>query len=392
MPHYRYLIVGGATTADHAVQGIRQVDPDGTIGLVSAEPHPPYNRVPLDKGLWKGKPYEKIFFPTAPREAELHLGRAIVQLDPAARRALDDQGQEYTCEKLLLATGGTPRRLPFGGDSIVYFRTLDDYHWLRQKVERGGRFAVIGGGFIGSEVAALLAMRDQPVTMLFPEAAIGARLFPPDLADFLNRYYRQRNVEVLAGELVGGAEPRGDQTVLKTKAGGEIVADHVIAGLGIRPNTELAEAAGLQVGDGVIVDEQLQASLPDIYAAGDVANFYNPALDRRQRVEHEDHAMSSGRVVGRNMAGDRVPYDHLPMFYSDLFDLGYEAVGDLDPSLETFADWQEPYQKGVIYYLKDGRVRGAILWNVWGKVEAARQLIAEARATSPADLKGRIAD
>jgi NADPH-dependent 2,4-dienoyl-CoA reductase/sulfur reductase-like enzyme len=138
------------------------------------------------------------------------------------------------------------------------------------------------------------------------------------------------------------------------------------------------------------VDEHLRSSLPDIYAAGDVANFYNPALDRRQRVEHEDHAMSSGRVVGRNMAGDPVPYDHLPMFYSDLFDLGYEAVGDLDPSLETFADWQEPLQKGVIYYLKDGRVRGVILWDVWGQVEAARQLITERRAFTYADLKGRI--
>jgi NADPH-dependent 2,4-dienoyl-CoA reductase/sulfur reductase-like enzyme len=390
MPHYHYLIVGGATTADHAVQGIRKVDPDGTIGLISAEPHPPYNRVPLDKGLWKGKPYEKIFFPTAPREAELHLGRSVAQLDPAARSVTDDQGQAYTYEKLLLATGGTPRRLPFGGEAIVYFRTLDDYHWLRQQVEKGGRFAVIGGGFIGSEVAALLAMREQPVSMLFPEAAIGSRLFPPDLAEHLNQYYRQRNVEVLAGELVGGAEARGDQLVLKTKSGKEVVADHVIAGLGIRPNTALAEAAGLEVGDGIIVDEHLRSSLPDIYAAGDVANFYNPALDRRQRVEHEDHAMSSGRVVGRNMAGDPVPYDHLPMFYSDLFDLGYEAVGDLDPSLETFADWQEPLQKGVIYYLKDGRVRGVILWDVWGQVEAARQLITERRAFTYADLKGRI--
>jgi len=163
-----------------------------------------------------------------------------------------------------------------------------------------------------------------------------------------------------------------------------------VAGLGITPNTALAAAAGLAVDDGIVVDRLLRTSHPAIYAAGDAARFYNPALDRQLRVEHEDNANSMGRQAGRNMAGKEEPYDHLPFFYSDLFDLGYEAVGDLDARLDLVADWQEPFREGVIYYLRDGRVRGVLLWNVWGQVDAARELIAAREPRTPDDLRGRI--
>lgn len=390
MPHYKYLIVGGGMTADSAVAGIREVDPDGSIGILAAEHHLPYNRPPLTKGLWKGKPLEKIFRKPDQKGAEVLTGREGVSLDPQARRVRDQDGQEYTYEKLLLATGGSPRQLPFGGDDILYYRTLDDYQNLRKQVEIGSQFTVIGGGFIGSEIAAALKMQGQKVSMVFPEVGIGARLFPSDLAEFLNDYYREKGVEVLAGEMVDGLERQGELFSLHTKSGRGISAGQVIAGIGILPNTSLAEQAGIEVGNGIIVDEFLRTNQSNIFAAGDVASFYSPDLGKRLRVEHEDNANTMGRVAGHNMAGDETPYHHLPFFYSDLFDLGYEAVGDLDPGLETVADWQDPYRKGVIYYLENGRVRGVVLWNVWDQVEAARKLIAEPGPFEAKDLQGRI--
>ncbi|HVO43718.1 MAG TPA: FAD-dependent oxidoreductase [Aggregatilineales bacterium] len=390
MPRYYYLIIGGGMTADAALHGIREVDSQNSIGLLSAESYSPYNRPPLSKGLWKGKPLDRIWRGTDKLDAELHLGRTAQQLVPEEKRVIDNQGTEYTYEKLLLATGGTPNHLPFGGDQIIYYRTLEDYQRLRQLVGRGQRFAVIGGGFIGSEIAAALAMNGKNVTMIFPERGIGERIFPNDLAQFLNDYYREKGVTVLAEQTVTGLETTGDHLTLKTSGQQDIAVDGVIAGIGIRPNVHLAEAAGIEVDAGIIVDESLQTSHPHIYAAGDVAAFHNPALNMRLRVEHEDNANTMGKLAGRAMAGEPVRYDHLPFFYSDLFDLGYEAVGLLDPRLDTAVDWAQPYRKGVIYYLREGRVAGVLLWNVWEQVEAARTLIAELGPFELSDLKGRL--
>jgi 3-phenylpropionate/trans-cinnamate dioxygenase ferredoxin reductase subunit len=390
MPTYKYLIIGGGMTADAAVTGIRSLDPDGSIGLISDEDSPPYNRPPLSKKLWKGMQIEKIWRKAADSNAALHLRRKAVALDPGAKRVQDDQGTVYTYDKLLLATGGAPRRLPYGGDQIIYFRYLNDYYRLREISARGGRVAVIGGGFIGSEVAAALAMNGVQVVMIFPEATLGANIYPPGLSQYLTDYYRQKQVDIQAGEAVIGLEARNGHLALSTRSGSEIVVEGVVAGIGIIPNVELAQAAGLQVENGIVVDESLRTSSPDIYAAGDVANFYNPALGKRVRVEHEDNANTMGRAAGRNMAGAAEPYHYLPYFYSDLFDLGYEAVGELGRRLNVVEDWAAPNQKGIIYYLQDGRVRGALLWDVWGQVEAARQLIAEPGPFTPQDLKGRL--
>ncbi|HET6314092.1 MAG TPA: FAD-dependent oxidoreductase [Chloroflexia bacterium] len=396
MTHHTYLIIGGGMTAHAAIRGIREVDPDGSIALISEESDPPYKRPPLSKKLWAGKRLETVWSKMDDLGVEMHLGRMIVTLDLGNKTVTDTQGIEYTFDKLLLSTGGTPRRLPFGGDDIIYYRTLQDYLRLRALTERGERFAVIGGGFIGSEVAAALAMNGKKVAMLLPEAGIGERLYPPDIVEFLTDFYREKGVEVLTGERAAGLEKRGDILTLKTRGGKEIAVDGVVAGIGIEPNVQLAREAGLGVegerdgNNGIAVDGLLRAGHPDIFAAGDVALFCDPLLGRIRRVEHEDNANKMGRVAGRNMAGANEPYRHSPFFYSDLFELGYEAVGELDPQLEIVADWKEPYREGVVYYLRDRRVRGVLLWNVWGQVDAARRLIAEPGPFHAEVLKGRL--
>jgi NADPH-dependent 2,4-dienoyl-CoA reductase/sulfur reductase-like enzyme len=390
MTDYRYLIIGGGMTAAAAADGIREVDSTGTIGLISAEPDAPYNRPPLSKALWKGEPLETIWRKTENKRVEMHLCHIVKEIVPTQKRVVDDEEKVFTYEKLLLATGGKPRRLPFGDGQIIYFRTLPDYRRLRALTETGRRFAVIGGGFIGSEIAAALALNGKEVVMIFPGKDIGDRLFPRALAEFVSNFYRNKGVELLAGEKIIGLEARGNERVLKTSTDRETVADCVVAGVGIEPNVELAQSVGLKMENGIVVDEFLRTSHPDIYAAGDVAAFYSPALGKRIRVEHEDNANSMGRLAGRNMAGKSEPYDHLPFFYSDMFDLGYEAVGEVDSRLETFADWKRPNEEGVIYYLESGRVRGVLLWNVWEQVEAARQLIAEPGPFKVEDLEGRL--
>ena len=390
MTNYKYLLIGGGMTAAAAVDGIREVDSAGTIGLVSAEQDAPYDRPPLSKTLWKGKPLDTIWRKTENKGVDIHLGRVIKEVVPKRKRVVDDKGDVFTFQRLLLATGGRPRRLTFGDDQIIYFRTLSDYRRLRALTEAGRRFAVIGGGFIGSEIAAALALIGKEVVMFFPGKDIGDRIFPRSLALFVSNFYKKKGVEVVAGEKIIGLETRGNQHVLKTSINREIVVDGVVAGIGIEPNAELAQAAGLNVEDGIVVDEFLRTSNPHIYAAGDVAEFFNPVLGKRMRVEHEDNANTMGRLVGRNMAGQSERYDHLPSFYSDMFELGYEAVGDLDSRLETVEDWKEPNKEGVIYYLQNSRVRGVLLWNVWGKVDAARELIAEPGPFQADDLRGRL--
>lgn len=392
MPNYDYLILGGGMTADSAIKGIREVDQSGSIGMISAEPDPPYKRPPLTKGLWKGKPVDSIWLKGDEMGVEAHLGVEVRSLDVESKRLTDSAGNDYGFNKLLLATGGTPRRLPFDIESIaIYYRTFRDYQKVRSLADNGEKFVVIGGGFIGSEIAAALAMNNKKVTLIFPEPHICARMFNSEMGSFMNDYYRERGVEVMPGTNAVGLERVNGKTWVKLADGGELSTDCVIAGIGITPNIHLAETAGIKITNGIHVDDLLRTNHPDIFAAGDVADFYSTALGKHTRVEHEDNAVTMGKYAGRAMAGYGQPYHYLPYFYSDMFDLGYEAVGDLDSRLNIITDWKEPFKEGVLYYTQEGRVRGVLLWNVWEKVPAARELIEQRQPLNQSELKGRIA-
>lgn len=390
MNYYKYLIIGGGLAGDAAVQGIREVDSSGSIGMFSMELHPPYTRPDLSKGLWKGRPLEKIWRNTDKLDAQLLLGHKVTEIDPGNKCIRSEVGEEYRFDKLLLATGGSPIRLPFGSEDVIYFRSLHDYQRLRALSEQREQFLVIGGGFIGSEIAAALTMVGKKVVMVFPDESLGANLYPDELSHFLDRYYREKGIELLTNDKVVDLQKKESRFAVRTHGGHAFDVDGVVAGIGIRPNVQLAEQSGLQVGDGVIVDEYLRTSAPDIFAAGDVANFYHFALNKRLRVEHEDNAIQMGKLAGQNMAGAHESYTHTPMFYSDLFDLGYEAVGEINSKLQTVEDWQEPFKKGVIYYLDNHRVRGVLLWNVWNQVDKARALLMEEGPFSAANVQGKI--
>lgn len=392
MAHYKYFIVGGGMTADAAIRGIRSVDEDGSVGLVSSEQDPPYDRPPLSKGLWTGKDPDTIWRDTEDLEVDLHLGRRITRVDREDRTATDDRGTIYSFDEVLLATGATPRRLDDAVPQVNYLRTLADYRQLRKDVESKKTFAVIGGGFIGSEIAASLAANDRKVILLFPEDGICARVLPPELSRHLNGYFRDRGVDVREGRTVTSVRRSGDEFLIAIEGSEEpaLRVDSVVAGIGVEPRVMLAETAGLDVDDGIVVDASFQTDDPHVFAAGDCAAFWSPVLGKRLRIEHEDHANSSGTYAGRAMAGEAVQYDYLPLFYSDLFDLGYEAVGELDPdAMDVVPDWSGgEFQEGAVYYLKDGRVRGVLLWNLRGKIRDARSLLRERKRMTAAELQG----
>jgi len=387
---FDYLIIGAGMAGEAAAQALREADANAGIGMLGDESHPPYDRPPLTKALWKDGKESDIWRPIEKAHADVQLLRRATRIDREVHLVHDDAGDTWQYRKLLIATGGTPRRLPSGGDDFIYYRTFDDYQRLRQSVQPGARIVVVGGGFIGSELAAAMAMNGCNVTMLFPDDAIGARVYPESLADAVTAYYTEKGVEIRAGTTVKGGARDGQGVKVELSDGDSLRADAVVAGLGIVPNTRIAEDAGLEVENGIVVNDHLQTSDHDIYAAGDVASFPAPALGRRIRVEHENAAISMGTRAGKCMAGQDASYDELPFFYSDLFDLGYEAVGMLDSRLETVEQWVTPFREGVVYYLEAGRVRGVLLWNTWGQVDAARNLIASSGPFDAENVRGRL--
>ncbi|HEX3000187.1 MAG TPA: FAD-dependent oxidoreductase [Armatimonadota bacterium] len=393
-----YLIVGAGLAGASAVEGIRQQDREGAILLLGSEPYLPYHRPPLTKKLWFGKEsVEQIFVHNDPfyadAQVDLKLGTVINALQAAEQVAIDTEGNRYHYEKLLLATGGAPRRLEIpGGDleGICYYRYLTDYLRVRPDAERGKSAVVVGGGFIGSEIAAALAMQEVQVSLIFPGQYLVDRIFPEELGRSMTALYQQHGVQILAGDAPVAFERQHGKYLVHTKQGQLVTADMLIAGIGIYPETDLAAKAGLSISNGIVANEYLQTSDPHIYAAGDNAFFPYHVVGKGMRVEHWDNALNQGQAAGRNMSGAREPYTYMPYFFSDLFEFGYEAVGEVSAKLETFADWQQDHQTGVLYYLDHGLVRGVMTCNLYGKLDQARELIRSGRQMTPDQLRGAI--
>jgi NADPH-dependent 2,4-dienoyl-CoA reductase/sulfur reductase-like enzyme len=395
---YKYVIAGGGLAGASAVAGIRERDKSGSILLVCGEKHLPYDRPPLTKKLWFGKKKVADIFLHGQEFYDengvtLALGVRVVAVDAGHKTVRDDSGGSYSYEKLLLATGGVPRKIAVpGGDleGVCYYRCLDDYLKVRERAAPGASAVVIGGGFIGSEIAAALAVNNVSTTLIFHPPYLCERVFPEGLARAIGSHYAKRGVTLLSGSKPASIRKSGQRFVTVTDKGASVESDIVIAGVGISPDVDLAKAAGLEVADGIVVDGNLQTSVADIYAAGDNAFFPYAMLGRATRVEHWDNALNQGRFAGLNMAGAREPYNYAPYFFSDLFEFGYEAVGDVDARLETVTDWKKENDTGVVYYLKDGKVRGAMMVNIWDKVEAARELIRAGKDITAKDLVGAI--
>jgi NADPH-dependent 2,4-dienoyl-CoA reductase/sulfur reductase-like enzyme len=241
-------------------------------------------------------------------------------------------------------------------------------------------------------MASALAQKGASVALVLDGEHVQGHMFPRGLAESITADFAGHGVELLRG-LVENGEAGDDGVTLHLQDGTRVTADAAVIGIGVHPRTALAEQAGLTVDDGVVVDERLRTSAADVYAAGDVAAYDDPLLGRR-RVEHVDNAEKMGEAAGRVMAGADTTYAYTPYFWSDLFDAGYEAIGDLSADLTLVEDWaDDDHGTGVVYYLADGSVRGVLLWNVWGKVDLARDLIAEtgrSPVTDPGSLRGRI--
>jgi 3-phenylpropionate/trans-cinnamate dioxygenase ferredoxin reductase subunit len=367
---YKYVIIGGGLAGQRAGDGIRKVDADGTVALVTAEHHMPYERPPLSKGYLTGKKgLDRVYLKKddyyGQNNIKVITGAQATKVEPTARSVMLDDGRVLGYERLLLATGGRAWRLPIPGNDlpgVFTLRTIEDSDSIRQAAEPGRQALVLGGSFIGSEVASSLAQLGLGVTMVFPEGRLLELIVPEELSALLYAKYGANGVRILSGTKPVRLE--GDERVRQAvlDSGETLAVDLVVMGVGIRLNTELARDAGLGLGerDAVIVDETLRTSDPNIYAAGDIAAWPDPTFGKRLRVEHWDVARRQGLRAGRNMAGEEKPYTSLPYFFSDLFDFSFEVWGDLTAWDRTVTRGTLESGSFALYYFDQGKMVGVL--------------------------------
>lgn len=370
MKAYKYVIIGGGLAAGRAADGIRKLDTEGSIGLVAGEDHPPYERPPLSKGYLTGKRgLDRVYLREdtyyAENQIEVVSGLRATQVDVGARSATLEDGSVLSYEKLLLATGARAWRLPVPGNElpgVFTLRTIGDADAIRGAAKPGKRALVIGGSFIGSEVAASLAQLGVGVTIVFPETRLLERVVPQKLSGFLHEKYEANGVRILTAAKSDRLEGSGRVERAVLDNGETLDVDLVMMGVGVRLNTKLAHGAGLDMDDGgaVIVDEMLRTSDSNIYAAGDIAAWPDPTFGKRQRVEHWNVARTQGLRAGRNMAGEGKPYRTLPYFFSDLFDFSFEVWGDLTVWGETVLRGDLEGGSFAFYYFDQGKMVGVL--------------------------------
>jgi len=375
----RVVIVGAGLAAANAVEELRSQGHEGSIEVFGQEPHLPYNRPPLSKGLLLGTEDEDSIFVHdeqwyADRSVDLHLDTVVTGLD-LDRSHLLVGGEEVPYDRLLIATGATPRRLPAADESglpVAYLRTLEDNRRLRAAFESGRKVVIIGGGWIGLEVAAAARTAGAEVALVESLDLPLLRVLGPEVAATFADLHRAHGVDLRLGATI---DSFGDGGV-RLGDGSELAADLVVVGIGVTPNDALAAAAGLDVDNGILVDEQLRASDPHVYAAGDVANQLHPTLGRRIRVEHWDTAIHHGRAAARAMLGGDDAYDRLPYFFTDQYDLGMEYVGSIGPDgYDEVVVCGDPAGTHTAYWLKDGLVLAGMHVNDWDAIDAIRATV-----------------
>ncbi|MEE9146520.1 MAG: FAD-dependent oxidoreductase [Candidatus Tectomicrobia bacterium] len=389
MEHTSYVIIGGGLAAVAAADALRRRDKTGRLMLIAAEPHPPYDRVPLSKEYLLGEMERDQVFLRRPRfyernKVELILNQAATALDLNTRQVTLANGTQIAFDKLLLATGGRPRRLPIPGDDldgIYYLRNLEDTEAIQQAVQGARRAVVVGGGFIGCELATAFAKLGLTTTVVELTPAVLSLVIDPETSEFVQSYLRQQGVTVLTN--TGAARFIGEQGRVKavaTNTGEELAADFVAVGVGIAPNTELAAAAGLSVDNGVVVNEYLEAA-DGVFAAGDMANYYSPVLGHRLRVEHYDVALQHGRVAGANMTGERQAYTELPYFFSFMGEIQLNVIGDMSRRERWVRRGDLCLDPGFVqFYFADGLLQAMLSVNRNGTLlQAARERIAQRR-------------
>lgn len=398
---YDYLIVGGGLAAVSALDGIRSVDPAGSVLILTEEAEPPYQRPPLSK--------EYLRYPEATRDL-LHIKpegwfdtqpgvrlerrqRALV-LEPASLRITTTRGNEYEGRRILLACGGRPRTLELPGsklEGVVSFRTVNDADRLRELMTGGGlgRVVLVGAGFIGMELAAALRIRGVEVVVVEAQRRVWPHALPPPLAAWVQEHCESRGVTFRLGASVQGfrGEERVESVLLE---GDELPCDLAIIGVGMVPNDEIARDAGLAVSDGILVDEYGETSHPWIFAAGDVARFPDPVFGGRSRIEHWEHARDHGQLVGRNMAGENKPYTRLSHCWSEAFEIRLLAVGRPADSVRTIMRGTAGEGPCIAFGERDGRLHSAVLVDTPGELEACRELVGQ--RTEVAGIEERLRD
>jgi len=384
---YDYVIVGGGLAAASAVDGIREVDDEGTIALLSDESDPPYHRPPLSK--------EYLQTAEAPRDllhvkpvgwfenqpgVSLILDVKVDRLDPAALTVATEGGETYRGSRILFATGGRPRQLPVPGlalSGVHTLRTAADSEAIRTAARKSHRVALVGSGFVGMELASTLRKIDVDSVVVDVRDRPWAGAFPTPVSRFLQRYFEERGIPFLLGASVEGfaGSERVEGVFLDT--GEEIPADLVVIGIGLMPNDDVAREAGLAVSDGIVVDSYCETTAGHVYAAGDVARYPHPVFGDLARIEHWDHARAQGRAAGRNMAGAREPFDHLSYFFTHVFDLSINVFGRTADAERTIVSGELGSERSVVYCATGGRIEGAILINALDAMDDCMELVRE---------------
>ena len=385
----RIVIVGGGLAAGTAAAALRDAGYDGDVVLHAAEPHLPYERPPLSKGYLAGeKDADSLLVHPASWYAEndvdVRTGSRVERIDADAH-TVTAGGATESFDRLLIATGASPRRLAAADESgapVAYLRTREDSDRLRSALAPGHRIAILGGGFLGLEVAAAARTAGADVTVLEALDLPLLRVLGPEIGAVFADLHREHGVDLRLGAKVTGFDGDGRRARLTVEGSPDVDADLLVVGIGASPDVALAEAAGLAVDDGILVDERMRTSHPDVFAAGDVARARHPALGRSIRVEHWDNAIRQGRVAGSTMAGAEATVTDLPYFFTDQYDLGMEYVGDVGPDGYDEVVIRGDVAKRVFraFWVAGGKVVAAMQANDWDASDTLRPAIGKSLA------------